>query len=389
MNLGLKEKSIWLGSCGGWHLPQTARALLRRNALAGLWITNKNSSHLPPELFRRCWPFHLAMKPFYHWAPQIWEEHLFYALFPIWRSWLLAQTWPEAEVIQAIAGYATEPFDHADKTGALRVVDCPNSHPRTYQAHWQQECDIWCPGEKIPVPNWMLTRMKREMERADVVLCPSLFVRDTMVQNGIPAEKCFVNPFGVDTRQFKPRTQVPTKPKYISVGTICLRKGFQYLFQAFALVKKEIPEAELLVVGDYKIDFRMQRSQWEGSFTHIPFATHQVLSELLATCSAFVFPSVEEGLARVISEAMASGLPIIASYESGATTLIRDGVEGIIVPPREPARIAEAMVRLGRDPSLNADMGRAAYESGARNNSWQDYGDRLVAEYGRRLSPAK
>jgi len=389
MNMGLKDKSIWLGSCGGWHLPRTAQALAQRNALAGLWMSNKSSPGIPPGLFHRCWPFHLAMKLFYHWAPQIWVEKLFYRFFPLWRSWLRRQPWPEVEVVQAIAGYATEPFDHAEKVGALRVVDCPNSHPRTYQAFWQKECDTWCPGEKVPVPAWMFARMQREMERADVVLCPSIFVRDTMVQNGIPAEKCFINPFGVDTRQFRPRTELPSRPRFISVGTICLRKGFQYLFPAFALVKKELPDAELIVVGDYKVDFRMQRTQWEGSFTHIPSLSHQELAALLVTCSAFVFSSVEEGLARVIPEAMASGLPIIASYESGATTLMRDGVEGLIIPPREPARIAEAMVRLGRDASLNLAMGRAAYEAGARNNSWQDYSDRLIAEYARRRSMEK
>ena len=381
--VALKEKSIWLGSCGGWYLPHTARALQQRNVLAGLWISNKNSTGLPPELYRRCWIFHLAMKLFYRWAPQIWTEKLFFSFFPLWRSWLLRQKWPEVSVVQAITGYATEPFDRAQKTGALRVVDCPNSHPKTYRAYWQRECDVWCPGEKIPVPDWMLARIECEIARADVVLCPSFFVRDTMVQNGVPEEKCFVNPFGVDTRQFQPRTYVPVSPRFISVGTICVRKGFQYLFAAFAQVKKELPDAELIVVGDYKIDFRMQRAKWEGTFTHIPHLPHQELAALLVTCSAFVFPSVEEGLARVIPEAMACGLPVIASYESGATTLVRDGVQGIIVPPREPALIAEAMVRLGRDANLNATMGKAACE-GARNNSWLDYGDRLIAEYTRR-----
>jgi glycosyltransferase involved in cell wall biosynthesis len=378
------EHSVWLGSCGGAHLPQTAQALATRNALAALWISNKNSTGISPEFYRRCWPFHLAIKPFFNLAPQIYQEKLFYALFPLWRAWLLRQSWPKVRVVQAITGFATEPFDHAEKVEALKVIDCPNSHPKTYRAYWQRECDEWCPGEKVPVPNWMLERMEREVERADLVLCPSLFVRDSMVQNGIPEEKCFVNPFGVNTKRFQPRPQVPAKARYISVGTICVRKGFQYLFQAFAEVKKELPDAELIVVGEYKIDFRMQRRKWEGSFTHILQAPHEVLAGILGTCSAFVFPSVEEGLARVIPEAMACGLPVIASHESGATTLVRDGVEGFIVPPRDPAKIAEAMIRLGKDAQLNATMGRAAREASAGKNSWQDYGDRLIAEYARR-----
>ena len=82
---------------------------------------------------------------------------------------------------------------------------------------------------------------------------------------------------------------------------------------------------------------------------------------------------------------MAAGLPIIATYESGATTVVRDGVEGLTVT-REPQVIAHAMLRLARDAELCARMGQAAYQRGAASNTWQDYGDRLLAEYEGRVS---
>jgi len=381
--MSLKERSVWLSTCGGWYLPRTAGALHQKNALAGLWISDKNSTGLPSDLYRRCWPFHLAMKLFYHWAPQIWVERLFYFFFPLWRFWLLAQKLPEVEVVHAIAGFATEPFDHADKIGALRVVDCPNSHPTSYFGFWQRECDLWCPGEKVPIPRWFFARMNRELKRADLIVCPSLFVRDSMIDNGISADKCFVNPFGVETSIFKPRSKLPDHPRFISVGTICVRKGFQYLFRAFQEVKETFPEAELIVVGGYKADFKMERTTWENTFTHIEHLDHQALANLLVTCSAFVFLSVEEGFARVIPEAMAAGLPIIATRESGATTLVEDGVEGIIVPSGDCAKAAEAMIKIAKAPELSQRMGEAAHRKGTEKNTWQDYGDRLIAEYAR------
>ena len=377
---------VLLTAPGGWYLPNTARAFEVRDALAGLWISGKNSTGLAAEHFRRCWPFHLAMKPLYHAAPQVWEERAFYAFFPIWKLWLQSQKWPAANLVQAIMGFATEPFNRAEKTGALKVVDCPNSHPASYYGYWQRECDLWCPGEKVPIPQWMFARMRRELERADLVLCPSRFVRDTMILNGIPEEKCLVNPFGVNTDIFKPRTSVPARPKFVAVGTICVRKGYQYLFRAFEIVKRRIPEAELVVVGDHKVDFRRERPKWAGSFTHFPHLPHAQLAELLPTCSAFVFPSIEEGFARVLSEAMAAGLPVIASHESGATTLVADGVEGFIVRGRDPQHIADAMIRVAADPELNRRMGESSHRKGAVRNTWQDYGDRLLAEYGKRLN---
>lgn len=377
---------VLLTCAGGWHLPQTAKALEARNGLAGLWISTHNSTRISPDKYRRCWPFHLAMKPFFHWVPQIWEERAFYALFPVWKTWLKAQRWPEVNVVQAVMGFATEPFDQAEKIGALKVVDCPNSHPTTYFGYWQRECDLWCPGEKVPIPRWMFARMNRELERADLILCPSNFVRDTMVLNGIARKKCYVSPFGVNTEVFKPRTEPPGKPRFVTSGTICVRKGHQYLLRAFAQVKQQIPDAELICVGEMKDDFRKELPRWRGTFTHIPHQPQAELAKLLAGCTAFVMPSQEEGFARVLSEAMAAGLPILASHESGATTLVADGVEGFIVHGRDPQHIAEAMLRVARDPELGRRMGEAAHRKGAVRNSWQDYGDRLLAEYERRLS---
>jgi glycosyltransferase involved in cell wall biosynthesis len=381
-----KKPNVLLASIGAWYLRETAKAFATRDALAGLWISDKNSTGIPPEKYRRCWPYHLAMKPFYHFASQITIERAYYFNFPIWRNWVERQPWPEANVVQATMGFATELFDRTEKTGALKVVDCPNSHPTTYFGNWQRECDLWCSGEKVPIPRWMFARMSRELERADLVLCPSLFVRDTMVLNGIPAEKCLVNPFGVNTDIFRPRSALPAKPKFVAVGTICVRKGFQYLFRAFEIVKRQLPDAELVVVGDYKIDFRCERPKWENTFTHFPSLSHAELAKLLQTCTAFVFPSTEEGFARVISEAMGAGLPILASYESGATTLVDEGVEGFIVRAREPQHIADAMIRVATDLELNRRLGEAAHKKGAAKNTWQDYGDRLLAEYAKRLN---
>ena len=135
------------------------------------------------------------------------------------------------EVVHAITGYATEPFDHAEKLGALKVADCPNSHPTSYFGFWQRECDIFCPGEKVPIPQWFLARMNRELQRADLIIVQSKFCKESMVYNGIPADKVMVNPMGVDTTIFKKRERVPDKIRFISVGTICVRKGQAYLFR--------------------------------------------------------------------------------------------------------------------------------------------------------------
>ena len=370
---------VLLATCGSWWLPHTAKAYEARRALSGFWISDNNKTGIPRARYKRCWPFHLAMKPFYHCAPQIITERAFYAFFPIWRSWILTQRIPaECNVLQGLMGYCTELFSLPGNDRCLRVIDCPNSHPTSYYGFWQRECDLWCPGESVPIPQWMFARMNRELDSADLIICPSTFVKDSMVANGIPQAKCFVNPFGVDLQLSKPRSLVPTAPKFVCAGTICVRKGYQYLFRAFQLVRKVIPNAELICVGDYKRDFGKEKPKWIDVFTHIPHTDQATLAAILQKCTAFVFPSQEEGFARVLSLAMGAGLPIIASHESGATTLVEDGIEGFIVRGRDPQHIADAMIQVFLDPDLNRKMGNAAYKKGASKNTWQDYGDRLL-----------
>lgn len=376
---------VLIATGGSWWLANTAKAFEERSALAGFWTPHKNATAVSKEKYKRCWQAHLPMKPFYHLAPQILAEWAFYAVLPFWKNWFLRQTIPECNVVHSIVGYGTEPFDAADKINALKVADCPNSHPLTYYGFWQRECDLWCPGDKVPIPQWMFARMNRELERADLIIVQSKFCKESMIMNGISGDKVMINPMGVDTSIFKKRTVVPQKPRFIAVGTICLRKGHQYLFRAFEIVKKKIPEAELICVGPYKTDFRKEKPKWEHTFTHYENWTHPQIAKMLQSCTAFVFPSQEEGIARAQIEALASGLPVVGTHEGGATTLIQDGVEGFIVRGRDPKHIAEAMIKVASDPVLNQKMGDAAYLKGAVKNTWQDYGDRLLEEYRLRL----
>jgi glycosyltransferase involved in cell wall biosynthesis len=384
---------VLLTTARAWWLGHTAKAFSNRGALAAFWMADRNRTGVPDNEFGRIWPYHLAMKPFYQFASQIWQEratYWFLGLYDRWlRSRLRSPNCPKFQVAHATAGFGKELFRRAAQIGALKVVDCPNSHPTTLYGFWQRECDIWCPGERVPIPWWMFSRMNSEIEMADMIIVQSKFCKESMVLNGISESKVFVNVMGVDTSIFKKRPRVPPKPRFVAVGTICVRKGFQYLFRAFEQVKRVLPEAELICIGDDKHDFRKERPRWKGTYTQYISLPHAEVSALLQTCTAFVFPSQEEGIARAQMEALASGLPVIGTHEGGATTVVDDGVEGFIVRGRDPGHIAAAMIKLATDPVLNQRMGDAAYKRGAVSNTWQDYGDRLMSEYQRHLGNLK
>ena len=106
------------------------------------------------------------------------------------------------------------------------------------------------------------------------------------------------------------------------------------------------------------------------------FQLHEDVPNAYSAADVYVFPSLVEGSSLSVYEAMASGLPIITTVNAG--TLVRDGIEGFIVPPRNSDAIADAVERLA-NPALRAEMGRAARRRAESIGDWHHYGQRLVA----------
>jgi glycosyltransferase involved in cell wall biosynthesis len=383
-----KPKALFAGM-GSWHLGHTAREFEQLGALTGFWVSGSKRSGVSEQRYRRIWDYHLAQKLFYHLPFPKLEEDMRWINLPFYERWIRRQTLPPStNVVQGPMGSCEALFRLADQSGhkVLKVFDAPNSHPTNLVGYWQRECDLYASGDRVPMCLAARSRINRELEQADLILCPSNFVKDTMVLNGIPAEKCFISHFGVDTSIFVPRAELPVIPTFVSVGSICLRKGHQYLFRAFEELKRQIPEARLICVGGVRPDFKEEWKRWEGTFDHRQSLSHPEIASLLGSATVFVLASVEEGFARVLSEAMACALPIIATYESGATTVIRDGEEGMIIPARNVPALTEAMRSIANHPQMNLEMGRKALLAGGASNTWTDYAKRLHAEYDHRLS---
>lgn len=229
--------------------------------------------------------------------------------------------------------------------------------------------------------------MNRELEDADLILCPSEFVKDTMLMNGLAEEKCVVLPFGVnDSFQAEASSQVSGREAvFVFAGQVGLRKGCQYLFPAFAEVRRRVPNARLICIGPVLKEFRTLAAQYASVVEMIGWQSPQKVREYFGKALALVMPSIEEGQARVLNEGMAMGLPLIATYESGVTSLIDDGVEGIVVRARRVDQLANAMLCLLNDRDLASSMARNALSAASQFGNWDDYACRLINIYRERL----
>lgn len=373
---------VLLASTPVIYQQNTALQLLKRGNLAELWASDKLACPQLQNHYKRCWAFHLAAKLFYHTATVGQRDRIVPRLWPIWDAWALRQINAaldgSVDIVCSVMGSGRGPFGVAERIGALKIVDASSSHPTSFYGFWQRECDIWSPGGRVTLPRSLFRRCTQDLERADYILCSSLFVRDSMLYNGIPESKLAVLPYGADITTFKPAEQPTGKPVFIAVGTLTLRKGTPYLLEAMRIVRRFHPDAKLYLVGPIHDDFKRIIGRWHGEFTHVSSASHTQLAGLLQQSLAFVFPSCEEGFARVLSEAMAAGLPIVATHESGASTVVKDGEQGFIVPQRQPQALAERLVQLIEDPQLARRMGLLGSTFAKSHGSHEAYGAELA-----------
>lgn len=168
-----------------------------------------------------------------------------------------------------------------------------------------------------------------------------------------------------------------------SVATLKRQKGHRYLIEALASIMPRYPDVHVLLIGDgplrEELQLQVKRSDLEAHM-HFLGSRHDV-PELLAASDLFVLPSLWEGLAMALLEAMASGLPIVASQVSGTVQAIIPNQSGILVPPGDADSLARAIERLLDSPEQAQAMGEAARQRVAKAFSGQKQAKEHLALY--------
>jgi glycosyltransferase involved in cell wall biosynthesis len=223
-------------------------------------------------------------------------------------------------------------------------------------------------------PAWIIERCRLEALEADRVLVPSDYVRDTLIARGTAAERICVLPYGVDIERFRPSPRQARKTfRVLFVGSLSQRKGIKYLLEAVRRLK--LPDVELLLVGRM-IGSPEAFAPYAGLFRHVPHVPYHEVHQLYADADLFVYPSLHEGSAFATYEALASGLPVIATPNTGS--VVRDGIDGFLVPPRDVDALVAKIEELYRDPERRLAMGASARVR-AEEFTWTAYRRRLLA----------
>ncbi|MDQ6623635.1 MAG: glycosyltransferase family 4 protein [Verrucomicrobiota bacterium] len=222
-------------------------------------------------------------------------------------------------------------------------------------------------------------RFIEEYKLADLLVVLSERAADTFRVQGFTEDQLYYLPRGVDVERFRPGTRPPIFRAVFS-GALIERKGIHHLLEAWH--RLALKDAELWLVGSVHEEARPHLKKfWRDNIRVVGFARNP--ENYLNQCTVHVFPSTCEGSAKVTYEAAACGLPQITTREAG--DVVVDGVEGIIVPPNNVDRLAEAIQHLYDHPELVARMSVAARERVVQNFTWDHFRTRLLIAYQRAM----
>ena len=208
-------------------------------------------------------------------------------------------------------------------------------------------------------------------------------------------------PYGADVDAFavepeaaqKMRRRLGLEPGHVvvaGIGRLIPVKGFAYLVDAHAVAVATAPELRLLLVGDgdarAELEWQVDALGVRDSVLFAGTAGRSSIPAYLAAADVVAVPSIRyggyvDGLPNVALEAMAAGKPLVGSRVGGIPELIREGETGLLVPEKDSAALADAVVALARDPALRSRLGANGLAEIRKERSWNAVGRRLVRVY--------
>lgn len=324
-----------------------ARVLAKIDALYGYFTgSRRGSKGIPGELTYLNPLFGLFIHGSRRILPGYTAEWLRAAIHPLFDRWVSLDVKPGNHVLSSY-GYANHCFKKARANGGKTFLEAGNSHPENFWNTVEEEHRRWKVRRPPYPPNW--NRQAREMvKHADYVLVPSKYVAKSFLDRGFVQEQIIHAPFAVDLDLFRPEnTEVPPSSpiRVVCTGSVSLRKGFPYLMEAVRIVRKTRDAVLVLTdlvessMKDIISKFADVPIEWTPPKPHVELAEH------LRGCHVFALLSLEEGFARTAAEALACGLPAVLTFNTGSADCIKAGVNGEIVPIRDPQAAAEAILK--------------------------------------------
>jgi len=270
---------------------------------------------------------------------------------------------------------------YAKKKGVITIVEAVNSHVEFQEDILETESkNLNLRWKPFPLKEKM--RRVKEYEEADYILLPSEFVKRSFIAKGFPERKLLKVSYGFNKSSYHDDANIKNDQGQSSytilyVGSICVRKGVRYLIEAFK--KLSHPKKRLVLVGPNVNDGALNGLILTPDIVFTGVLKGKNLEQAYHAADVFCLPSIEEGLALVLGEALSFGLPIITTCNTGADDIITDGREGYILPIRDSISIWQKLQAFVDDPELFKKFQQNAFNRSKQLNGWEETGKNLVS----------
>lgn len=298
-------------------------------------------------------------------------------IFDRWVAWKIKSN-PDFDVFIGWSGMSLHSIRQSKKMGKITIVERGSSHILYQDAILKEEYAKF--GKVFSINKRVIEKELKEYQEADYISIPSNFVKNSFIEMGVLESKLLLNPYGVNLDNFGIEIDAGSRKnsfKLLYLGNLSFRKGIPYLFEALKSLNNSCQNIEVHFIGSISEDFiEYFNSNKETDWIfhgHIP--NHKLKDKLLEFDLA-IHPSLEEGLSMVLAQLLASGIPVIASTNTGGLEFIKDGINGFIVPIRDSEAIKNKIELLYSDSKLLNNIKTNARISVKNGFTWNDYGNR-------------
>lgn len=281
----------------------------------------------------------------------------------------------ECDVFIGFAGASQRSLTEAQKLGVVTGVERSSTHIRFQRDILQEEYQYRGRGN-VPITDSYLEQEESEYDMANYIIVPSEFVKRTFLDQGVPEDKIICEPFGVPIPDLE-QDHADGTFRFLFLGLSSLRKGTPYLLEAWESLDLD---AELAIAGRVDDEVKpMVDAAAEDDESINVLGWVEDIQEWFTKSNALVFPTLEEGSAMVTYQAMAAGLPVITTLNSGWVGSDRE--HGIEVQSRDADSLATAMTELYESRDKCRRMGERARALIESDYTVQDYHNRIISQY--------
>ena len=269
----------------------------------------------------------------------------------------------------------------AKAKGMKVVVDHSIAHPAFMDKQLRKEFEKHGVHFDLGIDSHFWQLVLKDCKEADVLVVNSNFVRDTFIDAGFDSDKIKVVYLGVrqDFQSIKTQYESHRTFEILYTGSFGFRKGAEYLLQAMEQLDAMNVDYHLTIVGGYNSDDVLLQKYHPRHVTFVGQVPQDELRKYLADADCYLFPSLCEGCAQSGMEALAAGLPVVATYESGLP--ITHEETGLVIETANSQSIVDAVIRLKKDGALRQKIGVAAARMMKANYTWDEYAKNMYQFY--------